>query len=287
MYRFSLALLSLCLIASGGPLVNPFVSFPAGGSSYDTDADAYFTRASITDSASKTKISDLVVALKAEGIWTSLTDIWLLRPLQQNTGGTTVYALKSNSNNGTLQGSVAYGTAGLQFRAQAHVITTPITQTMNHDWTAGLVFKFITMPAGYPRPFGPTTGTGGPALMYWVNGSTLASPTMGSYSIGQNPTRLVTGNIGNAHLSTSAYNHSAVQWQAFYGGTAMTVNTVAGPHVIATHSLSISYNSNQESINNADVYLVYLYSTTRITNTNIANLNTAIKTTVCSDLSLP
>lgn len=272
--------LCLALTASAGNLVNPFIL----GSTVDADAAAYFTRASITDAASKTKINSLVVAMKSEGIWTSLTDMWIVRPLQQNTSGTTVYALKSNANNATLVGGPAYGATGLQYRAQAHVLATPIVQTMNHDWTAGVVFNFHGgMPAGYPRMFGPTTGSGGPGLMYFVSGSTLAAATVGSFSVTGNFTKALTQNIGvNNHL-VSCYTPGT--YQVVHNGTALA--SVAGTHGAASHTVSIGYNSNLESIFDCNVYLVYLYSTARITNTNVANLHTTLKATVCSDLSLP
>lgn len=45
-----------------------FGRFSAGGG-YDADAQAFFTAAGISDDTQKTAVNDLVVALKADGIW--------------------------------------------------------------------------------------------------------------------------------------------------------------------------------------------------------------------------
>lgn len=51
-----------------------------GGSSYDADAQAYFTTASITDTTEKNAANTLIVAIKSASIWTLLTRLYLISP---------------------------------------------------------------------------------------------------------------------------------------------------------------------------------------------------------------
>lgn len=47
-----------------------------GGTAFDADAQAFFTAAGITDATEKTAVNDLVVAMKADGIWSKMHAIY-------------------------------------------------------------------------------------------------------------------------------------------------------------------------------------------------------------------
>lgn len=47
-----------------------------GGNSFDADASAFFTATGITDATQKDAINDLVIALKADGIWSKMHAIY-------------------------------------------------------------------------------------------------------------------------------------------------------------------------------------------------------------------
>lgn len=63
----------------------------ASGVAFDADAQAFFTAASITDDTQKTAVNDLVVALKADGIWAKCNAIY---PFVGGTASTHKYNLK-------------------------------------------------------------------------------------------------------------------------------------------------------------------------------------------------
>ena len=64
----------------------------AGGVSYDADASAFFTAASITDTTQKSAVNQLVVDLKGYGIWTKCSAIY---PIVGGTAGSHAVNLKT------------------------------------------------------------------------------------------------------------------------------------------------------------------------------------------------
>ena len=260
----------------------------AGGG--DADALSYFTRAGITDTAEKANITALIAGMKTEGIWSSLTDLWLLRPNQQSTGGTTMFALKNNANNGTLNGTglPAFSTHGVEIRNSTQRVATPISVSMNQDFTAGAVFRCFSNPL-YSRLLGTTPPTiGGYSLMF-LRYTSLNPATIGSYSGAE-----VLGTIGNVgvhNFAVSAYDRNTVTpasspYQALQNSatasTAVNVN-----HAASTHTLALNGAASGESFGNGDVSLFFLWLGTRITNAQISNFYALLKTTVSQGLSLP
>jgi hypothetical protein len=71
-------------------ILNPYRF--ATGSAYDSDAQAFFTAAGITDSTQKSAVNQLVLDLKAAGVWTKFKGIY---PLVGGTATTHKYNLKN------------------------------------------------------------------------------------------------------------------------------------------------------------------------------------------------
>lgn len=65
--------------------------FLNSGSSYDSDAQAFFTAAGISDATQKTAVNTLVLAIKAASLWTGMKAIY---PMVGGTGTTHKYNLK-------------------------------------------------------------------------------------------------------------------------------------------------------------------------------------------------
>ena len=94
---------------------------------YDTDAAAYFTTASVTDLATKDRINNWVVGMKALGLWTGLV-CWPLRTGQNAGSGTTIYSLGGlGSFPGTLVNSPTFGPLGIKFAASGSKMTTAVS----------------------------------------------------------------------------------------------------------------------------------------------------------------
>lgn len=64
----------------------------AGGVSYDADAQAFFTAASITDTTQKSAVNQLVLDLKSYGVWTKCSAIY---PIVGGSAGSHAVNLKS------------------------------------------------------------------------------------------------------------------------------------------------------------------------------------------------
>ena len=84
-----------------------------GISGYDADAVAYFERAGVTDATAKRQINAFVKGIKDLGLWSSIIS-WPLRSSQNAGTGTTVYSLGGYGiNNGTMNGTISWGTDGI------------------------------------------------------------------------------------------------------------------------------------------------------------------------------
>jgi hypothetical protein len=78
---------------------------------FDTDAEAFFTAAGITDETQKTALDDLVVALKADGLWTKMRVIY---PFVGGSASSHAVNLKSpGTYNGTFEGGWTHAANGV------------------------------------------------------------------------------------------------------------------------------------------------------------------------------
>jgi hypothetical protein len=96
----------------------------ASGITYDTDAEAFFTAAGITDVGQKNAVNDLVLSLKADSLWSKMTAIY---PFVGGSASTHAVNLKSpgtydltfyggwthNSNGITGNASTGYADTGI------------------------------------------------------------------------------------------------------------------------------------------------------------------------------
>lgn len=96
---------------------------PFGG--FDADADAYFTRASVTDATAKTQINAFVKGTKDLDLWNDMV-CWPLRSTQ-NSGTNTAYSLGGlGIYDGTLVNSPSWGVNGITFTSgSSQTITIP------------------------------------------------------------------------------------------------------------------------------------------------------------------
>ena len=105
-------------------MLNQGFFFEGNQTVYDTDADAFFTAAGITDITQERAINQLVIGYKAAGIWSKMVAIY---PFVGGTSTTHSYNLKNpalyqiawsgtvthNANGVTGDGSTGYGNTGI------------------------------------------------------------------------------------------------------------------------------------------------------------------------------
>ena len=121
---FLYLLLSFSLHSEAQMLLNPFKTSNGGGVVYDSDAQAFFTAAGISDNTQKSAVNQLVLDLKADGIWSKLRAIY---PYVGGSSSTHAVNLKNpgtyditwvnsptHSSNGVdFNGSNQYGNTGI------------------------------------------------------------------------------------------------------------------------------------------------------------------------------
>lgn len=266
----------------------PILGMAAGGSGgvSDPDAQAYIERAGVTDQTAKDAINSMVIDLKAASLWTALTEAWIGRSAYNAGTGTTVHALKSAANDGTFAGTPTWSTDGLVFNANNEAVTTGLVQTMNQGWTAVAVFKDgIGDIAANRRVFGATTG---PTLLFVQSADKSSSP-IGAYdgSTAAVPP-VVNIDVTSFKMVTTGYTSDGLAsvLRVYSGGSLMNgVNHqfAAGSHTVQLNNSAAS----NEGMTAAVIAMGFIFGSTTLTLTEIGDLYTIIKDTICSGLSLP
>jgi hypothetical protein len=85
---------------------------------YDTDAEAFFTAASITDTTEKNALNQFVIDLKGTGSTPNSTDIWTklhyLCPVSPTSQAAALYDLKLAYNGTAINGGMTHATTGVK-----------------------------------------------------------------------------------------------------------------------------------------------------------------------------
>lgn len=205
------------------------VVISAGGDSFDADAQAFFTAAGITDATQKTAVNDLVVAMKADGIWSKMRAIY---PFVGGSSSTHAVNLKSPGTfDITWSGTVTHDANGITGNGSDGQGDTGVTDT---DLTAadhGLsVYCRTNIPSG--GQIGNQNTTGGfsgffaslGSLTYGyladLNNVTVSDggDTLGLYTISRSSTTEVNFFKDGAALGTNP--------KASTGGTALGTTTI-------------------------------------------------------------
>lgn len=261
-----------------------------GGASvaFDDDAIAYFDRVAVTNpigGGDKGAINDFIVQLKADGLWAGLTAGWIGRS-QYNAGtGTILYELKSNTNNGTIE-NTAWSTDGQVYNAASDRVTTPLSHTMNTNFSACCVFKDSASDTGINR---------------FIIGLTSGAAILGLSDANKASTPYATFTSSGAGVSNSgdvtAFNCATVVAQVFLEGLSdfgYYRNGAADGHLNANTApntgsvlLGDANGSPWGSPSDGVISLVLIYQGTTFNATQASNLYNNVKATVCSGLSLP
>jgi hypothetical protein len=241
---------------------------PFGG--FDADADAYFTRASVTNATAKIQINAFVVGLKALGLWSDMV-CWPLRSTQ-NSGTSTAYSLGGYGiYDGTLVNSPSWGTDGITFvSGSSQKITLPnitisktdlILATCQAATSGNLrVIEYTTTgltPAGIWAPFGTS--------YFWDCRSTAGS---------------LNRQVGGSVTTSRVFTHGIASTSGasfFVNGSSILSNAVS-----STNQNSSAFEINNNSGNGNISFAMFSQSITG--NASLYNL---YKTTLGTGLGLP
>lgn len=261
----------------------PTLGVSGSGGAYDADAQAYFDRVAATSSVSnKTNVNNLFVNLKSNGYYTGLTDGWLCRSALNAGTGTTMYAMKSGTNNGTLTNGPSWSADGVRLTVKNHAVATSLSVTFNHAWAVMVIYKDGVDTEANRRVLG-SSALAGPTLMY-MDASNKAVTHIGSYN--GTATYIPPGSFDATAwgLRTLTNNLTAGQIQG-YNNTGSLTGFASGGIAAGTHNLQIGTSSG-EGTNNPDltVAAVLYWNATTFSSSDVSSLYTIIKNAIASDI---
>ncbi len=247
---------------------------------FTPEALDFFDRAGITDPTVKSKENALILGLQANNLWAPLTFCLIGRSAYNAGTGTVVHDLKDAAMNGTFVNSPTWGADGIVFNATNKAVTTGRTQTMNGSWSVFSVMKEPSASGSNRRVLG-SSGAAGPGLLFTASATVSATP-IGTYDGAIAPTA---GSINVTAFSMIGDTYSVANKQKFYQG-ASSIGTAAVANVSASHTVQLS-SSSGDGLSDGTIAVALLFGSTELTPAQEATLYNLLKTTICSDLSLP
>jgi hypothetical protein len=185
-----------------GFIINPYQVQPSGPS-YDADAQAFFTAAGITDTTQKTAVNDLVVGLKADGIWTKMKAIY---PFVGGTATTHKWNLKDPQDTDAafrlvFNGGITHNSNGVTGNGSNGYYDTKLNPSTEYSLS-----------------------TGGSGFVY-IRNNTDSNVDFGAFQSGVNYRFYAAARSGNqflgAGLSGNYYSASNTDSTGFYGITRL------------------------------------------------------------------
>jgi hypothetical protein len=170
---------------------------------FDPDAAAYIVSAGVTNATAKTQINAFVKGTKELGLWPSMVS-WLLRSTQNAGTGTTVYSLGGyGTYNGTMNGTLSWGTNGIIYPNDStyKFITTGFTMAfdvVNSNFAVGA----LTATSSSFRRYIGTSGAVASPLDAEVSANTTTLININSFS----------GSIFSGVVFSGSPNISTFNW---------------------------------------------------------------------------
>jgi hypothetical protein len=257
----------------------PTVPNLGGGDSLDPDAQAYFTRAGVTDATAKNRINIFVAGMKSLGLFSLLTGCWIGRSAYNAGAGTTVFDLVSVSLDGTFVNTPEWSTNGLTFNADTDAVTTGRTQTMNGSWTAvSVASDGVGDVTGSRRVFGSMTG---PSLLF-ILGTNKAATAIGAFDGTLFP------NAGTIDVTTLKMLSvvSSPGAQTFYSGST-SAGTGTASLGAASHAVQLASSAATSGMSAGTISVGMIFGATALSEPQISSLYTLLKNSICIDQSLP
>jgi len=252
----------------------------SGGSSFDPDAAAYFTRATVTDATAKQKISDCFVQLKAASLWTDITQFKIGRSAYNRGSGSTVYDCKNAAMDGTIEATgPAWGVDGLVYDSAQDAVTTPQNQSMDGSWSAFAVVKDgIGDTATNRRAIG-TNNANGATLLFLQSDDKSITP----FGCFDGATAVVSSSGTDATEFHMLGITSSPGLQTFYDNSteidSQTIVLEAGSHAVQMGSSRAA----NESMTAGVFSVMIIYGARRIITAEEATIYGILKATICSD----
>ena len=263
-----------------GFLINPYLVQPSGPS-YDSDAQAFFTAAGITDTTQKSAVNQLVLDLKSYSIWTKMTALY---PFVGGTSTTHSYNLKNTAtfqltfNGGGTHASTGWTPNGSNGYANTGLTpSTSLTQNNSHislynrTNNDGLVVDMGTRDASYESIM----------LTRWSNSTLLNHNTQ--YGSRMSPSN----SDSRGHYIIS--RRGATDMEAYKNGSSIATSTATSG--LTTNSIYLSaWNDSGTPSYYANREIAFASIGDGLTDTEAANFYTAVQafqTTLSRQVGVP
>jgi hypothetical protein len=251
-------------IVRSGRTSAPYIPAVAG---YDSDADAFFTAASITDSTQKSAVNQLVLDLKSASIWTPMLAIY---PFVGGSADTHKYNLKSSSYTITWNGTVTHDSNGVTGNGTTGYGSTGLN--LNTTTANSLAFGVYSRTDSQTdrvdiSAFNITNGDGAYFHCRYNDGKMYSGNLLsGGWVSGD-----VAASLGLFVSSRTASNATA----CYRNGSSIATGTAA-QGTLQDASFLVCAKSTEAGFSARNLSLAFISS--GLTSTNVGNLATAVET---------
>ncbi len=243
--------------------------------SFDADAQLFFTASGITDTTQKSAINTLVIGLKANSLWTKMRALY---PFVGGTAGTHKWNLKDPRDldaayrlvfNGgwthSSTGAIPNGTSGY-----VETFLTPSSSLTVNSVSMSFYYRTNNTPVSVdPVDMGCFKTAIQALTLTAVNGGSLFTKNLGSFLTVSNTSRLglyTTSKINST--DATAYKNSVPVVSGASGGTLPTLSVLIGTIRVDSGAYAAGYNNNEFS---------FAHIGDGLTDTDVANLYTLVQ----------
>lgn len=265
----------------------PILGRRGGGGVSDPDAQSYITRSGVSDPDNRETINDLVIELKSASLWTPLSVAWIGRSGFNAGTGTTVYDMKSNTNNGTLSGA-GWSADGLTFTNTQYMSSAYMhdISSLTNAWSAYMVFKVASDTSVNGRLFGAAAGATS-TMMFMVDANKAAT-RLGVYDTSQAYNGFVNANltvfirIAIRCLPSGHVGGPLTQW--YQNGSTTPYTAISNCANGASYALYLNHPDSLAGHGTKTIAFAAMQYGTNWSANDLAAMDTAVMGTICSGL---
>lgn len=242
----------------------------AGGVSYDADAQAFFTAASITDTTQKNAVNQLVLDLKSYGVWTKCLAIY---PIVGGSASSHAVNLKTpGTYNLTFATGMTHSSTGMSGNGSSSYADTSLIPnsvlSLNSTHISAYTRSNISINAPLLSSENATTYANG--LYIWAK---QISPANSSVRVNDNTSDGVTAPADIRGLHIAIRTASNVKKYRFNNTEQLSVTTASS--ALNTSSIYIGASRNNANYNSSQIAFASIGS--GLTDTEAANFYTAVQ----------
>ena len=245
----------------------------AGGVSYDADASAFFTAASITDTTQKSAVNQLVLDLKSYGIWTKSLALYPVvggsassHAVNLKTPGTFNLSFSTGWTHAStgMTGASAYANTNLTPSSSLTANNTHLSIYMGTDTAAG---NKVEMGVGVGGTLIP--------IMILMSKYTGTIAQSNAYNLSTNQITASNTNASGFYIGSRT---SSTSHKLYKSSSILATDTNTNSNTLPTLSMTIgALNSNGSIVQYSDRRFQFASIGSGLTDTEAANFYTAVQ----------